>query len=561
MENENNSTAVATEENIPQIGIKIIQEGLIKKNNDSPMLGEMVYGKFWAINPLGDVEIVHSWLLDHIHEDGFFNMEQGNKITLVWEVSPNVIIPGNIKIIKDRVRNFIESSVPPEIGNNATRDHLLQKLTKGLLNYINHPKLEFLPIRKVNFLKDSSSTSYFFFKNVAIKVTADKIEPVDYSALPAKVWGAKIRERSFNPSMDFAKGSVIERFFRKITGEDEKWFESLQTHIGYLLHRYTPGHLSVLIAFLDRHIKNFWEANGGTGKSMIMRSIMQLRDVARVDGKKDISYNFAFDNVDAWTDIVYIEDLKKEISIERFFVAITEATSVNRKYKDQLILSDEDRPKYAVSSNYVLRMPVGAAAERRIREMEIDNYYNEKLSAYDEFGHEFFRQWTDDEFQRFFHFMLSCIQVYLSKSIIPAPNINREYRRLLSHTGDDFIEFMDDLLSEKAGKVKIRKDEIRDLYRKINPSQKYQHSSKNKFTSMMKKYFEYKQIAFEETPKNSKKYFEISLPDDGKRGLETKGITQNVPVIDGGVLTASQAERMFDALDNQEFKLTVDTNE
>lgn len=500
-------------------------------------------GAFWLVDPEGEIEICHSWLLNYLVSEGFYNLNHAGSLSLVWEKTPNVIYPTNITVIKNHVLSFIKS-LPEDVGNGASKDHLEQKFVRGIMNYICGPKLEALTIKEVSFLKDTADTSYVFFRNGVVKVTSDTIELVPYDSISAKVWSGKIKPFDYDPDPQYSNGSVIEKFMRKICNEEESWYISLFTHLGYLLHRYIPGHLSVMVAFLDRYIPNYWEAHGGTGKSMLMRCVKLLRDVERFSGKQDLTYTFAFDTVTPWTDIIYIEDLRMEVSIEQFFVGITEATSIKRKYKQQLVMSEGDRQKYAVTSNYLLRMPEGSSSERRIREIEIGDHYNDKYTPYHEFGHEFFSEWNVEEYQRFYHFMLGCLQLYLKKSILPAPNINKELRRIRSYTSDDFIQFMDDILCEKSGTVKLRKDEMRELFRKINPNQKYQHTSQNKFTSMMKKYFDFKKIPYTETPLRSKKYFEIQLPP-----LQPPPGAINVPASDSNdVLTSEQAEKMFENL-------------
>jgi hypothetical protein len=181
----------------------------------------------------------------------------------------------------------------------------------------------------------------------------------------------------------------------------------------------------------------------------------------------------------------------------------------------QLPLTFEYSPKLCITTNYVLQSPEGNSSDRRKIEFEVSPFYNRDHRPEMDFGHTLFEDWDATEWNKFFSAMLSFMQFYLQNGIIEPPKINIILRKLYNDTGAEFVEFMDDKISE--GIKRFHKKETHEEFTRIYPGVRKFYSSTNKFTKKMKRYFNDKNIGFTEYPAATKKFFIL----DGSAGDDT----------------------------------------
>jgi hypothetical protein len=70
--------------------------------------------------------------------------------------------------------------------------------------------------------------------------------------------------------------------------------------------------------------------------------------------------------------------------------------------------------KNIISTNYSIK-GVGSSYADRMFEVGIADYYNPEHKPKDDFGHDFFSEWDDEEWILFYEFMIYCIKLYLNK--------------------------------------------------------------------------------------------------------------------------------------------------
>jgi len=142
--------------------------------------------------------------------------------------------------------------------------------------------------------------------------------------------------------------------------------------------------------------------------------------------------------------------------------------------------------------------------------------------------------------------MISCLQQYLNTGLIEAPCINLIERRLINEVGIELMEFLDDELirTKKLHKKELFQTFIKGGY----VSYKYQPTQKS-FTTRIKKYFEYKNINYIETPSSTKIYFEVVQQTDSVFYTTINDIKVNYYTVD----TVNKITRLAKKLD-QHFK-------
>jgi hypothetical protein len=188
---------------------------------------------------------------------------------------------------------------------------------------------------------------------------------------------------------------------------------------------------------------------GGTGKGLIANALKQLRNIAKVDGKLlNPTNRFKFELVNPDTQIVWIDDPKKDFEFETLFSCLTDGWTVERKYLPQFFIKPEDSPKVLICSNVVLNRK-GTSNKRRQFIVELNDYYSSKFVTgnespiEEEHGILFKESWLDDDWNTFYSFMLDNIMLYLKKGLITYETKNVEANFLIQSTDEDFVEFMD----------------------------------------------------------------------------------------------------------------------
>src|SRR5690606_11203113 len=137
---------------------------------------------------------------------------------------------------------------------------------------------------------------------------------------------------------------------------------------------------------------------------------------------------------------------------------------------------------------------------------EVSQHYGKHLTVQDEFNHFYFYDWSEKQWNSFIYYMATCIQKFLRNGLVEVDEINLNQRRLISEVRIELMEYMDEQLLTKT---KLHKKELfTDFIRGGYVSLKYQPTQKS-FTVRVKKYFEYKNIAYREVPANTRMYFEV----------------------------------------------------
>jgi hypothetical protein len=226
---------------------------------------------------------------------------------------------------------------------------------------------------------------------------------------------------------------------------DAERHEALRTVIGYMANRFNDPAYPKTVIFSDGNLKD--NANGGTGKTIIARSIGYLRNQAYIDGKTtDFKGQFAFQNVNIDTDSILIDDVGKSFNFETFYGSTTYGYKTEKKHKDAIQFTPENNPKTIITTNYSVKGD-GASHQRRAYEIELCPYYNEDKSPHSDFG-SMFGGWSKEQWGGFDNFMFSCIQEFHQNNnrMKTYQSETLEIKKLMDSISVEFIDYMDDLL-------------------------------------------------------------------------------------------------------------------
>lgn len=468
----------------------------------------VVYGLFWQLTKK-EISIHHEGLLEHLRQKGFCWIRIDDKKRLV-QIYGKKVREVDITDITDHVYQYIQTDVPEFLGYDFEKSDLLNLFVRGIDKYINFPKLRLLGIKEIPFHFDTKTESFFYFQNGVVRVVADKVSLIGYSELNGYVWRNQIRSYNINLSNVGTAAGDFKEFCFRVCNKDIKRFESLQSIIGYILHRYWSPSLTVVPCFLDETINGSDEAQGGTGKTTICLALGKIRNMVDIDGKDfKPGGNFRFQRLDLDTEILFIDDLDRNTSFEFCFSIVSAGLEVNQKNKPAFKIAKERTPKIIISSNFPLKSIAGNSTERRKVEFEVSSYYNAENKPLQEFGREFFQDWNHEDYNLMFNFFIYCTQFYLQRGIIQPPTINYELRKIISAVGIDLKDFLD--LKIMEGNHKLHKKDLHEEFLKSYTGLKDFYRSPHKFTLKVHKYLNYRNIPYQETPANKKSYIEMDL--------------------------------------------------
>lgn len=374
--------------------------------------------------------------------------------------------------------------------------------------YIKSNLYSWLNTTELAFIKDTPSESYFFFKNCIVKVNAEEITILLYKDNEGYVWNDHIIDKDFNldlpASPEELKGHFQEfLYYISPSGDD---FKSLLSIIGYCLHRYKDPAKAKCIILYDYNA-NTEKPDGRTGKTLLTKSFEQVRKVIQEDGKvTDPISKFAFSRVTVDTNIIVFDDVPRNLRFVRFFSIITGDLIKEEKFENRISISFSDSPKIIMTSNYIVDGEGFSHSDRRI-EFFISNFFSPEMQPQELFEKRFFDEWDNDEYNNFFNTILFAVKMYLKEGII-LPQKDRYYYILKNGSPEGFIEICDNLIKVE---MKYNKTELFKGFQVELPA--LESKEQNTFTTLIKRYADYKKWTVEETHSNTDNFITFHKPN------------------------------------------------
>ena len=442
--------------------------------------------------------------------------ELGFRYAFINGVYQIVRIVGSIVyIVKDHsetitlVRQWLEDNSENNMIDGLYIDQIESAWINKTPQLFSPLNLKFLPTIIINTHFDTEDSCFLYFKNAVVKITKKGFELINYKDLDGYVFNEQIINRHFNPKKvkKLFRNTNFAKFIYNISDKKIQRSKAFLSLIGYLLHRFKKASNTKAIVLLDQSINELNAAHGGTGKSLLIKSLSYFRELCELPGKDFSSNNqFSFQRATPTTNIISINDVRANFNFESMYGRVTDNFTINRKYKDEIEIPFERSPKIVLSSNFMIKAPSGHSTERRKYEIELSEHYGSHLTVYDEFQQQFFEDWNEFEWNEVTLFIIFCIRYYLNYGLVEADPVNLIERRLISELGADLLDFLDEKFAEKP---KYHKKELFNEFKNGGYVDRRYAPTQRTFTVKLKKYCEYKNLAYKETPSNSKAFFEI----------------------------------------------------
>ena len=388
--------------------------------------------EFWTYNNKGQIEISPYRFKIYLENMNYFKYYPiSNKNTFLFITKKgNFINQVNEYLIKDVVMENLK------VRNQIDVFDVVADKTKIFTNQY----LSMIDTANIEVEKDTQDYAMIYFKNFVLQVKKDSIQIYDYEDINNHIWENQIINR------DFIEADHHESMFRSfvwfISGQEVERYNTMKSIIGYLLHSYKNSSNNRAIILNDETISE--HPNGGSGKGIVLNAVSHMKKVSTIDGKSfDFNKSFPYQTVSTDCQVLAFDDVKKNFNFESLFSLITEGLTIEYKGKDAIKLPVKDSPKILISTNYTIKAE-GGSFERRMFEVELSSYFNASHTPFDEFGCMLFDDWDLQEWARFDHYMINCLQYYLKNGLVKSAPKNLKTRKFINQTCQEFYEFIND---------------------------------------------------------------------------------------------------------------------
>ena len=463
-------------------------------------VGEILFtDSFWSKTDKGKVVINHNKFKKWLSQNGFNKYYADGQDTFIYVYKENNLVDiTNENKIKDYVMNYLDG-----IEDISIYEHLANRTSMFKDSYLN-----LLENINIVFKEDTEDKAYIYFKNAAIEVSKKGLKQIDYLELDGFIWKKHIINTEFK-KVDY-KGCDFQKFIWNISGQNADKETSIKTTIGYLLHSYKNSASNFAIILNDEMISE--NPNGGTGKGILINAINKIKRCAVIDGKTfSFDKSFPYQTVSSDTQIIVFDDVRKNFNFENLFSIVTEGITLERKNKDAIKIPIDKSPKVLISTNYAIGGD-GSSFERRKWDIELSQHYNIQNTPLKEFGRLLFDQWSEEEWLKFYNYMLDCLSLYLKHGLIRVNFNNTKLRAFIASTCSEFSEWT----SEGHIQVNYRygKKEMYEMFIKEYPDRKMIHQKT--FNKWVKTYANHNEYFFKEGHSNGQRWFEIKDREDAE---------------------------------------------
>lgn len=391
--------------------------------------------EFWSFDDKDNLTISRFEMKLFLEKNGFFKMKEGTDNYKIMRKSNYIVSEEGAVGAQDFILRFLEDGLHLEVWEKiASSPH-------RFFGDLSMMALKTEDFALENVARDGKDFCMLYFEDGIMIIKKDSIERVGFDHLKGKyIWRKHLIPCKY-PKLSNEAGE-FERFCSNVAGKDDEKFESLMSIIGYLIHTYKDRGNGKAVAIYDRESIDGL-SQGGTGKSIIGKSLGYVRNVKEENGKDfDHKNRFKFQGINPDHHLVFMNDIEEAtFDFKCIFNMVTDNMKTETKFGKAVDIDYKYSPKILITTNGILK-GVGSSFRRRLVEFEASNYYHENFTPRDEFGKELFDDWDEDEWNKFYSFMVKCVQKFLSEGIKMTPAMSLENKKIVSETSEEFCDFM-----------------------------------------------------------------------------------------------------------------------
>lgn len=408
---------------------------------------------FWIVSDKGAVKIDVHKLYRWLHEEQGFGLfwvdgDYGKEYRLI-QVTSRIMREATTEMMIKAVNGYL--SELPEVVGDVPRSDIERVFMESTGKLFTALMLEHLGRHNVQPLTHTKDEAYFPFKNgVAVVKGTDNVRMIPYNDAPGHIWERHIIPHRFDPDENFVfamHDCEFYQFVKAISGADDGRTVYAMQLLGYMLHGYKHPARSIAVVLCEETEDE--EQGGGTGKGLFFKAVGHVIRTVVLDGKNfKMDKTFAMQRVELDTQMVLVEDCTKYMNFEAFYSMITEGVTIEKKNQPEVYLSYERAPKFGFSTNYTVNVQ-GNHGARRVRMLEFSGFFGPHRTPEQHFNHMLFKDWDSDEWNRFYNFMLHCVQAYIMEGVTyQESSASLLRKRIRIECGVEFSEWWADFIAD-----------------------------------------------------------------------------------------------------------------
>lgn len=416
------------------------------------------------------IGLLYNKFFDFLETQGFYNLKIDTQNVELIHEGNGIVEPVLINNHRNDVKTFIN-----RFCKTNKLFSVLEMLHRGEDKYFARKKFINLNYKKIEFLKDTSTTSYYFHSNCVVEVTSDGVSTRPYKSGEKALWRSQIIDRPFTldePEYPVdAEGRHLPKEFKcefaryqclaasnpnkpvDVTTYNERFYAHM-TAFGYLINGHKPSDAKAIVAVDHKKGADRMEQNGRTGKGIFAKALGYVKKRYNVDGRKfDPKDATVFDSVTMDVKVITVTDCNPNFDFGYFFVPITEDFTFRKLYLGYVTIPFVDSPKFYFDSNFSFR-GAGGSFEGRQHIIEFDDYFTPEYKPTHEFGHSLFIDWDDEQWNLFYNHAYYCDAVYKLTGLKDYPGGNYIDRKLMNEVPQEFVDWLDAVELDPKGNPK-----------------------------------------------------------------------------------------------------------
>lgn len=355
-------------------------------------------------------------------QEGFLRITEKENDELIITKNKNKII--NRYNYKNDSASFLIEHI-----NEFDSDNLVNQIAKDERDIIK--AFRGLSPNLLDLQRDTKNYCFIPFKNGVVKISKDNIEILPYTSpkikffveVPSLAHEFCLKKGEADKSVfkDFLVKGIVgdDVIFDNLSEEKKKNVLSFFSMIGYLISNYKDFSEVVTIVLTDDKVEEGIR-KGGRGKGLIQNALTKVRYHLFKNGEDfRTSYNFKYNDLEREHDLYILDDVPANFDFDSFYSVITGGITAEKKGQKAIRISFEDTPKFIVSTNFAIREnDENESQRRRFAEYKLSPYWSFKNTPKSIYGHTFFMDWDEDEWNKFYAFLIECVQVFLKYGLL-----------------------------------------------------------------------------------------------------------------------------------------------
>lgn len=305
----------------------------------------------------------------------------------------------------------------------------------------------------------------------ALRAEIDALPVMSKYSLNIKEWGSTFMQYVYNTGRSYwrkeEQGYILSD---AENAEVQQNFIAKCLALGYMLSKHKNSGQPYAVYAMEMTQGEDGEHLGGTGKSMFLQAVEQLRCQHYVDAQKlqEDKMQFMLQGVERnVTDTVFLDDVNHRIDLHAFMNMVTGKMVVDVKHSKPFTLEFRESPKIGFTSNHAIRK-FDDSLNRRIWFAAFSDYYHSDSEERDlklrsprtEFGKDLIEQYTPEEMNHFYTFMFGCLTLWhrIHERVQP-PMEDIRRRTLVKAMTEDFMEWANAYFTEDRLNVLVCRDD------------------------------------------------------------------------------------------------------